>query len=466
MQKKDVKAADASVDDIDIALGMFIYGCNIPFNVVESKYFKEFVAVLNTSYKLPNRKTFSNTILDKVHDKVETERLKNLKGSEGTLLIDGWKNSSTNTKLVVCSIHNVNECPQFLESYDVSTVSETGLELANIVKDAINVAKEKYETTITAVVSDNASNMISMGNAVEIHHSTCNSHSGNLLAKSLVEKDYADKVNKILKAFKHPKLEREIVNRGGKRIVLPCETRWCSHRDSFSCLLENLVRIREIVNSGVSEIKEDVIQLINDETFEHQLIDFLIFFDPICALINECQKLSCSLANSVELWLKLNIPTQHQHHQQLLESRLKKVIKPIGLAANFLHPTLRGQLFSNHEEYTNMARDFLIINLNPDGLKELEDYTNKSGIFSLIYKKINDSSITFWETAKIFSPNLAQLALRLLKIPASTAQLERLFSNWAYVHNSIRNRLSPERSKMLINIYFSLRVRDSNYNYN
>lgn len=40
------------------------------------------------------------------------------------------------------------------------------------------------------------------------------------------------------------------------------------------------------------------------------------------------------------------------------------------------------------------------------------------------------------------------------------AQLERVFSNWAYVHNDIRNRLSFERSKKLIHCYHSLKLKD------
>lgn len=47
-----------------------------------------------------------------------------------------------------------------------------------------------------------------------------------------------------------------------------------------------------------------------------------------------------------------------------------------------------------------------------------------------------------------------------LKIPASTAQLERLFSNWAYIHSDLRNKLSDETSKKLLNTYFTLRSTD------
>lgn len=55
---------------------------------------------------------------------------------------------------------------------------------------------------------------------------------------------------------------------------------------------------------------------------------------------------------------------------------------------------------------------------------------------------------------------LAEFARDYLKIPASTAQLERLFSNWAFVHSDVRNRLSDETSKKLVKMYFTLRSTD------
>lgn len=58
--------------------------------------------------------------------------------------------------------------------------------------------------------------------------------------------------------------------------------------------------------------------------------------------------------------------------------------------------------------------------------------------------------------------SLASLALRLQKIPASSAQIERLFSNWSYVHSRLRNKLTFERSKKLLNVYYTLKHIDTN----
>jgi hypothetical protein len=63
-------------------------------------------------------------------------------------------------------------------------------------------------------------------------------------------------------------------------------------------------------------------------------------------------------------------------------------------------------------------------------------------------------------------PNLAKLAVRLLLIPASSAQLERIFSAWSLIHTPIRNRLTFDKSKKLMHVYYSLRVRDTELNLN
>lgn len=86
--------------------------------------------------------------------------------------------------------------------------------------------------------------------------------------------------------------------------------------------------------------------------------------------------------------------------------------------------------------------------------------STKSHISALQQKKIS-SPLTFWHyAADLGHEELAEFATKYLKIPASTAQLERLFSNWAFVHSDTRNRLSNETSKKLVNVYFTLRSND------
>lgn len=454
--------ADADKNEIDLALAQFFFGCNISFNVIQSQYFKNFMKLLLPTYKPPTRKKLPTKLLDKVYQNLLSERVSSF-GSDGVLVIDGWKNSSANTKNVVCTIHTENSKCIFLKSWDLTGLKETGDQLKEIVNEGKKLAKEKFNITTYAVVSDNASAMISMGKKVDIWHTTCHSHSGNLLAKSFVPETFAKKVNNLLHAFKTPGAEYELKQKGGSRIILPCDTRWCSYRDAFRCLLKNLCSMQALVANKKVQLNSTNESLLKDPLFVMQLQDFILIFDPICQLINVCQRSDCSIAEGCEEWLKLKIPTVNDEMQQKLNNRLKKVLTPIALTSNFLHPQYRAKRFLHDEQKLNMVFDFLKQELDLQDITDepgLDSYQKNLGIFEKLQNRNITSPETFWITAEPFYPRLSSLAQKLLKIPAASAQLERLFSSWAFVHSDLRNRLTVDRSMKLIDIYYTLKMNE------
>lgn len=136
----------------------------------------------------------------------------------------------------------------FLNAWDVTGEPETAHKLCTIISEAIDLAKDTYNTNIYAVVSDNASAMVKMGKDMKhcLWHSTCNSHTANLLAKDIQDINCSKKITMILKEFKRSDLEKSLLDKGGSRIQLPCETRWCTYRDTYKCFLNNLQHMRII----------------------------------------------------------------------------------------------------------------------------------------------------------------------------------------------------------------------------
>ena len=51
----------------------------------------------------------------------------------------------------------------------------------------------------------------------------------------------------------------------------------------------------------------------------------------------------------------------------------------------------------------------------------------------------------------------SELAIRLLSAPASSASIERIFSNFGYIHNEMRNRLGCATAAKLVFCYRMLR---------
>lgn len=94
-------------------------------------------------------------------------------------------------------------------------------------------------------------------------------------------------------------------------------------------------------------------------------------------------------------------------------------------------------------------------------MESLIEFKNERGIFEALKEKKITSALNYWTIASAQHLSLANLALKLLKLPASSAEIERLFSEWSYVHNSIRTRLTFDKSMKLVTIYYSFKMNDS-----
>ena len=133
------------------------------------------------------------------------------------------------------------------------------------------------------------------------------------------------------------------------------------------------------------------------------------------------------------------------------------------LAAYTLHP-IHSELASIKlsDSQQRMVQDFLISELGANALEELMQFQEKRGFFGKLYEKDIRSAVVFWNAARVHYRELSQLALKLHRIPAASAAIERVFSQWSFVHNQLRNRLSFDKSQKLLKIYYSLKMLDSN----
>lgn len=59
----------------------------------------------------------------------------------------------------------------------------------------------------------------------------------------------------------------------------------------------------------------------------------------------------------------------------------------------------------------------------------------------------------FWKAHGYISPTLAKLAKRVLSCVCTAAAAERNWSEHKFIHDPYRNRLTPTRADMLINIF-------------
>lgn len=464
----------ADSDKIDMLLAEFFFGCNVPFSACDSKYFKKLINALRPAYSPPNRKKLAGALLNKVHSTIEVKNndlVKNM-NNEAILLIDGWTNSNSNRHNIVTMLATAQDHKIFLESYDISEGRETSANITEIVQKAVALAKEKFDIDVYAVVSDNAPNMTCMGRAIQpdLMYTTCNSHTGNLLAKDVIAiKKYEAlmaKVMKVQKEFKKPGLESRLKTAGGKKPVLYSVIRFASTRNAIKSFLENLSFMKQVsandenIESDTTNPDTAITQLLFNATFVESVKNLLSILDPIAKLINSSQKSDFSAADAIEEWFELfeNAPREIT---SIVEARCKKsdVFNNVTMTANFFHPVYRGRKLNESQQ--QQVNDYIFDSLESDALESCRLFEKEEGIFASLKRKKITSPHTFWYyAAQKNHKELSAFATKLLKIPASTAQLERLFSNWSYVHNEIRNRLSTETSKKLLEIYFSFRSQD------
>ena len=256
----DVEHTDSGIDGkdgihstkeiIDKNLTSFFVACNVPFKVVEDPYFLDLINELCRSsyrYKPPCRQTLASTCLDNIHEDIIAEKQTCLKGTPSVLMVDGWRNKSANNKYVVCTICNINAPQYFLTFTDASIQREDGVSLSKIIDAAIKIAKEKFETGVFGIVTDNDSKIVSASRLAKSYDNkklwqlTCSSHSANLLIKSFVNENIIQKIRLVVTEFREPKLDSILQRLGGCKLQNFPDTRFCYIRNTCERILKNLV---------------------------------------------------------------------------------------------------------------------------------------------------------------------------------------------------------------------------------
>lgn len=224
-----------------------------------------------------------------------------------------------------------------------------------------------------------------------------------------------------------------------------------NYRDSFQNLLDNIERYRSIAVSHRRKILVADYELIMSDNLIEDVQTELELQDPVCNMINILQKKETNIADGADLWLGLEIP-QHVTNDERKSYLLRKdmALGEVALAAFFIDPfKIRTKLSRSQRED---ARHFITTRLRGH-LTEFEDYEKESSSKTQLLATVQNG-IDFWTLAEDYWPNLAKIALKLLRIPASTSQLERVFSMWQHIHSRLRNRLTFDRSKKLMHIYY------------
>jgi len=156
-----------------------------PFDIVEDEEFKNLLEMLNGGYALPSKKTISNTMILNLYNQIY-EKLQILMTNcfAVCLTTNDWT-SVKNESFMGITAHFINDegllqsiflgCEMFDDRY---TIDNWDTYLKNIIH------QWNIEHKITAIVSDNAPNIVGAIKKFNYHHIPCFAHSINLVVQS------------------------------------------------------------------------------------------------------------------------------------------------------------------------------------------------------------------------------------------------------------------------------------------
>lgn len=468
MDENDIDINDLDASEIDVILdkkvGKLFGACSISFTTINDPHFKDFVKTflkLNPNkidYKLPDRKTLSKTIIPAVLNDLNIEKKRLLDGTISILLMDGWKNKIINRHFLVFTLRTLKMDQMFLTFVDNSKKCEDGDTVSEHIVEAVQLALAEYNTQVVGIITDN-DNKVKCGarmaseklierniNADGLIQATCYSHSGNLLIKSIIEEDFLKQLRLIITAFSSSKLSEMIIELGGTQLKNYPDTRFCYIRYTCESIVRNLCALRDIAER--EHISEDVQQLLSSDDFERKLLGTIRTVDPICSLINNCQSPRVNIADGTEQWLSLHLNTRE--FDEIVQNRISSAIPAVGYAANLMHQRYRGNRLD--DDQAEKGINFLFDSLDEEGRDELEIYLQNMDEEDVIANSCTDA-MAYWHIKELIYPSLAKFCIKIMLIPASTALLEGLFSQWTHTHTKPRNSLSNATSGRLIQIY-------------
>jgi hypothetical protein len=218
-------------------------------------------------------------------------------------------------------------------------------------------------------------------------------------------------------------------------------------------LLNNLQIIRQIAaNTSCKEVQKEIRDKVESEEFERNIREEVELLSPFCTFIDKVQSRECSLADSVEHWLDIKVDLKKKLQKEAKSKRDAQILTEPALIANSLHPVHLGKRLSNGQKA--LVKHRMQQKLSLKGFEQFLNFLKSEHKFNNMFLYQLDAQ-SFWETVSDWDDcaELAEIALKYLHLPSSTASLERVFSMWSFVHNKIRNRLTQERSKKLLTIY-------------
>ena len=405
-----------------------------------------------------------------------------LLGKDCTLIEDGWSNIHNDPVSAMC-LHVENEA-FFLEAVDTTSNKKTAEYCKSLVQKAITSAQEIDGCHVRNIVTDNAKSMEKMRRLLKEEDEDlivygCSSHMLNLLGQSVTQSAIIKHIVDIQKYFRNHHVPSALLKEMSNTVKpqLPCDTRWNSQLTCIETFIRNRPAYLTIVHEHEDATDSRIAQLVNDFNLYKQAKDMSMQLKPIAVDLDRLQSDKSGSADACHEWLSLLSCDMLKPHLKTIQARFEQAIQPFHIVAYILHPKYRGALLSEDQReaanqwgkgpvsFDNADQVMQGPTQNPLFLPLLVAYDTQTAPFPQSFfcePMLSFSPILWWKgvlknTKAEINHKFSRLALRLLSAPASSASIERIFSNFGYIHNKLRNRLGGETAAKLVFCYRMLR---------
>ncbi|KAK1391295.1 DUF659 domain-containing protein [Heracleum sosnowskyi] len=369
-------------------------------------------------------------------------------------------------------------------SYDRARTSLLDDCRREVEKQCIPVS-ETWTRQGTSIVSDGAAGREISKVHKHIFWSPCVVHTLNLIFKDFAAtfpwiKSTYTRGKTIVKYFKNHDRAYDIFrNHSGLELLKVAKTRFGSH----FILLRRLSKCREAlattivvrawkdwIKSGdehAREVAKEVSATISDEEFWDEVENIIVITKPLYYMIKfsdgEGQKMGeiYEKMDSMigEIGDVMNHNKHHDDYEKMKEIMVKRWEKMniqmhcLGFALNpFFYDinNLKSPApVGEDEDEKRVLR------------RQLSKFQGKEGIFgthAAMIDAVSMSPISWWSTYGAETPELSEIAMKVLSQPISSSSAERVWSTYYYIHNVKRNRLNSLRADKLVYIHSNIRL--------
>eukprot|EP01038_Epipyxis_sp_PR26KG_P011979 gene11979-16035_t len=459
--------------NLERKLAKFMFRTALPFRVLDSSAWKDFIKLARPSFQCPSAKVISTRLLDEFYDEMSAD-VENIIGNYKsiTLVSDGWSNSR--------SVHIVNYLlfipghrPIFYEAVDTSEITQNGETIAT---EIIRVIEKIGVSKIVSVTTDTAPFMQSAWDIIErkypsIFVNVCDSHVMNLLIKDIITniQIYKETMSSTTEIVKFIKTRHQVAHEFNKirktlqiskGLVLPCCTRWYTTGNSAKSVLESKLAIKLLATMPVVENvkhvteRDEFIATVNSSQYWEDLeeLDNVLAYPTNLMDLLECDNTNISdvyhkfqqLLNYAEANYSVEIQHIIRNHWSFINTESMSysyLLNPqncesFGSMTNYFDTITRLKkyitlYYSNNEQNQANCKQELINFLVSFG--EMTE-SHKREIKKIV-------PYQYWAVfGRISYPLLGEIALRLYSIATSSAASERAWSVFSMLHTKRINQ--------------------------